>query len=113
MEFPSEREGRRASMMVDDRPIRGASAVSREVQGALVVLDVHSGRYFALDEVGARVWSLCDGTRDVFEVASALATEYDAPAAVIERDVVELVEELRKESLIVSASTIGTRSAGG
>jgi coenzyme PQQ biosynthesis protein PqqD len=100
-------------MTVDDRPMRGASAVSREVQGALVVLDVHSGRYFALDEVGARIWSLCDGSREVVEVASALATEYDAPAAVIERDVVELVEELRKQSLIVSAGTMGTRSARG
>lgn len=100
-------------MTIEGRPMRGASAVSREVQGALVVLDVRGGRYFALDEVGARVWSLCDGTRDVVEIASALATEYDAPAALIERDVIDLVEELRKESLIVSAGAITADSARG
>ncbi len=100
-------------MTVEGRPIRGASAVSREVHGALVVLDVHGGHYFSLDEIGARIWSLCDGTRDVVEIASTLATEYDAPAAVIERDVVELVEELRRESLIVSTGIVTTHAARG
>ena len=38
-----------------------------------------SGEYFTLDEVGGRVWELCDGTRSIDEIATIVTEEYDAP----------------------------------
>ena len=68
-----------------------------------MLLDLDGGTYFALNEVGARVWELSDGSRTVAEIATLLADEYDAPAAVIKADVLELLGELEVEQLVTAA----------
>ena len=65
------------------------------------MLALDSGRYFTLNEVGTTVWELCDGATTLSSVVEAVCAEFDAPAAVIEADVVELVEELLEEGLLV------------
>ena len=68
-----------------------------------MLLDLDGGTYFALNEVGARVWELSDGSRTVAEIATQLADEYDAPVAVIQADVLELLGELEVEQLVTAA----------
>jgi len=68
-----------------------------------MLLDLDGGTYFALNEVGARVWELSDGSRTVAEIATLLADEYDAPVAVIQADVLELLGELEVEQLVTAA----------
>ena len=67
-----------------------------------MLLDLDGGTYFALNEVGARVWELCDGEHSVAGIAAVLADEYDAPVELIEQDVLELVTELEAERLIAT-----------
>lgn len=93
--------------------MRSASAVSREVQGTLVVLDVRGGQYFSLDEVGARVWALCDGHHELAEIASLLAADYDAEPETIARDVRELLDQLRAEFLVVSPGRTAEHAGAG
>ena len=38
-----------------------------------MLLDLDGGTYFALNEVGARVWELSDGSRTVAEIAALWA----------------------------------------
>ena len=75
--------------------------LQQEAAGTVVLLDVEDGRYFALDEVGGRVWDLCDGSRTVSEIAAVIGEEYDAPAGTIERDLGELMSHLANEELVV------------
>lgn len=85
-------------------PAQAPRVVTRTVSGMLVLLSVSDGYYFSLDEVGARVWELCDGTRSATEIAAVLSREYDdAPAATIAADVRELLEDLQAEGLVVTA----------
>ncbi len=63
------------------------------------------GHYYALNEVGARVWDLCDGTRSVSDVIALLSAEFDAPAATIDQDVLDLLHELCDERLVVEADS--------
>ncbi len=65
-----------------------------------MLLNVRSGEYYTLDELGGRIWDLCDGIHSAGEIASLLAADYDAPAATIESDVLELVAELRREAML-------------
>lgn len=67
-----------------------------------MLYQMEEGRYFALEAVGMRIWELCDGTRLLSDVAAVLAEEFDAPAAVICEDVLNLVRELSDESLLVA-----------
>jgi hypothetical protein len=77
--------------------------LAREAAGTLVLLDLDSGQYFAVDEVSARVWELCDGERTIGAVLAALGEEYDAPEATLHADVLAFLQELVDESLLVSA----------
>ena len=51
--------------------------LAQRVEGQAVLLDIQSGEYFSLNDVGGRVWELCDGTRTVAEVADTICSEYD------------------------------------
>lgn len=66
----------------------------------MVLLSVETGRYFSLDPVGGRVWSLCDGTRTVGDIVEVLAGEYEVSRVDLERDVRELLEDLKRERLV-------------
>lgn len=87
-------------------PQRHPSVLVQQVQPgdpSLVLLNPHSGEYYTLDDVGARVWQLCDGKRTVAQIAEVVAQEYEAPPEVIERDVMALLKELIDEALVVAA----------
>ena len=70
------------------------------VDGESVLLDVDGGMYFALNEVGGRVWELCDGTRSVGSIAEVICTEYDVAATTALGDVDELLDGLVGAGLI-------------
>jgi hypothetical protein len=87
-------------MELDARPRRVDDVVWRRGEDGVVVLNPNDGQYFSLDDVGGRIWELCDGSRSVGEIAGLLATEYDAPASVIRSDALELLTELGSEGLV-------------
>ncbi len=82
---------------------RQDAILRQEVSGAVVLFNMEDGRYYALDELGARIWDLCDGVRNVAELAAILHDEYDAPVDTIHQDVEELLRELSDERLVVQA----------
>ena len=83
-----------------DFPRRAEHVVGRRVEETFVLLNVQSGAYYTLDEIGGRIWELCDGSRSAGDIATLLAADYDAPRAAIESDVLELVAELRREAML-------------
>jgi len=75
----------------------------QEVEQQAVLLDVESGEYFSLNDVGKRVWDLCDGALTVAQVADVICSEYDvAPDTALE-DTGFLLENLAGAGLVVEA----------
>ena len=74
--------------------------VSQEAGGQAVVLQLENGEYFSLDDVGTHVWRLCDGSRNVVQIAAAICSKFDADTLTVERDVRELIEELERHKLV-------------
>jgi hypothetical protein len=85
---------------LESRPRRREGVLTQQSTDSLVLLSVDSGQYYALDEVGGRVWELCDGVRSVADVVSVISQEYDAPPTTIEADVLELLADLANEKLV-------------
>lgn len=85
------------------RLARYQQVIFQQVDGKQVLLNLADGQYYALDEVGSRIWALCDGTRAVSEIALLLSEEYDAPPETIESDALELLEDLLNAKLVVEA----------
>ena len=73
----------------------------RDLGGEAVLLDVASGSYFGLNEVGARVWRLITEGKTLPEVAAALAAEYAVPGEQLQADLLALVEDLAANRLLV------------
>jgi len=88
---------------VETRPRRAESVLAQRSADSLVLLSPESGQYYTLDEVGARVWELCDGVRSVDDVVASVHAEYDAPLDMIRSDVLELLEELHVEHLLAAS----------
>ena len=72
----------------------------RDLEGQAVILDLSSGLYFGLNEVGTRIWTLIGEGRTVADIAQILSHEYEADASSIERDVRELADALLSRNLI-------------
>ncbi len=90
--------------LLDSQLRRSTGVLARQVkpdEPNLVLLNPQSGQYYTLDEVGSRVWQLCDGAHTVSEVVAIIGQEYDAPVEVIKADVLELLTDLADEQLVV------------
>ena len=57
-------------------------------------------RILTPDQVAVSVLQLCDGERTVEDIAANLAKEYSAPADVIAKDVIELLQDLADKGYI-------------
>jgi hypothetical protein len=82
------------------RPRRREGVLAQTTADTTIILDPESGAYFTLDEVGSFVWDLCDGTRTLEEIASAICSEYDVSEATARQDVTDLVGQLETERLL-------------
>jgi hypothetical protein len=61
------------------------------------------GGFHLLDELGTRVWELCDGDRSVDQLIAAIGAETDQPPAAVAGDVREWIAELRAEDLLLGS----------
>jgi len=74
--------------------------VSCEVNGETVILHFDSGNYFGLNEVGTLVWKMIEEPRGVRELRDAILREYEVDADQCERELLDLLGELRERNLI-------------
>ncbi len=71
-----------------------------DLEGEAVLLDMESGRYFGLNEVGTSVWVLIKEAKPVSEIIAALKSEYDIDAARLERDILAFLEAMKSRQLV-------------
>jgi hypothetical protein len=87
------------------RRTEGAWAV--EAEDELVMLDPRTGRYFALDAVGRRVWELLAEPRRMDELVSALAAAHAVDEATVRTDVQPFLDDLLAAGLLESVPPTG------
>jgi hypothetical protein len=78
--------------------------VWRDLEGEAVLLDLVSGIYFGLNEVGTRIWQMLDEGCDVSRVIDVIASEYDADRSEVEKDLRALLGELHKRGLVIDGA---------
>jgi coenzyme PQQ biosynthesis protein PqqD len=85
---------------LESRPKRVQQVIAQKASNDFLLFNMEDGNYYSLNDIGGRIWELCDGNRSVSQLVVALAAEYDAPAEVLEKDIVELLEGLQNGKLI-------------
>lgn len=79
--------------------------VFRDLDGEAVVLDLATGTYFGLNDVGTRMWQLIEHHGTLAEVVDGMAREFDAPIDCLEADLREFVDLLVAKGLLHAVPT--------
>ena len=79
---------------------RSRSTMARRVDDETVILDVASGRYFALNDVGGFIWNYLEHDCSQEDLVDAVVEAYGIDQPQASADVGELLDQLRKRRLI-------------
>lgn len=74
--------------------------VFRELDGESVLLNLATGVYFGLDEVGTRIWQLIEQHGRLLDVRDAMTREFDVDEETAGRDLSELVAKMCARGLV-------------
>ncbi len=80
---------------------RSDGVIDAEIDNEIVVLSIAQGTCYGLNRVGSRIWNLLAKPSRIGDLCTTLLSEYEIDASVCERQVLELLEELRAEGLII------------
>jgi hypothetical protein len=89
--------------------VKTGEFVTRAVAGEMIVVPITAGvgdldSIYTLNEVGATIWQLIDGTATVDLIASAVAREFEVGIDQAKADVLEFMTSLAEAGLIQPAS---------
>ena len=65
-----------------------------------ILLNIRTGDFFELDEPALSIWQRLDGKTEPAAVARQIAEAFNAPVAVVERDVKGFITTLRRRDLL-------------
>jgi hypothetical protein len=71
------------------------------IDGEAVIINLDSGNYYSLVEVGSFIWGLVEKGASANEVQDLVLQTYQANAADVDRGVQDLLVQLQQENLIV------------
>jgi hypothetical protein len=74
--------------------------VFSELEGEAVVLQLSTGTYFGLNEVGAKVWSMVQKPCAYSEILSKVLEEYEVDRTQLESDLEGLLQKMMGAGLI-------------
>ena len=75
--------------------------LSSGIDDELVLLSIINNKYYGMDSVGNRIWSLLAELITISDIIVALTGEYDISTAECEKDVLSFLNELHSENLII------------
>lgn len=74
--------------------------VSSDLGGEAVILNMKTGIYHGLNEVGAKIWDLIEQPKTVKEIHNLLVEEYEVEPEVCKNDLLSLLKNLQSVGLI-------------
>jgi hypothetical protein len=87
-------------LTLDMVPSPNPNVVGRILDGEAVLVLPEKGKVKVLNEVGARIWSLSDGTRSLQEIAAEICREYQVETSQAETDVLAFSADLQERGVV-------------
>lgn len=90
-----------SSVISDDAQVVAArNQVSADIGNEIAVLNLDSGIYYGLNEVGAGIWNFIEEPRTVREIVDHIRSQYDVDAVTCHDDLLQLLDKLAEADLI-------------
>ncbi len=80
------------------KPVSGVTGQVVDGEAVLVLPD--KGEVKVLNEVGARIWELSDGTRTIAEISEQLAQEFEVDIQKAQNDAVIFLQQLEQKGVV-------------
>lgn len=88
------------SLSIQSVVVATAEQVSCPLGEESAILNLKNSVYYGMNPVGARVWNLVQQPKSVSQLRDTLLAEYEVEAERCERDLLDLLEQMRAEGLI-------------
>jgi hypothetical protein len=87
---------------IDDATIlaRPANLVASEIDGEMVILDIESGHFFQLNQIGSRIWEAIEAPTTMAELCRSMQDRFDVDQKTCRRDVNDFVAQLSQSGLV-------------
>ncbi len=79
---------------------RSSGVLAAAVRDEMVMMDIESGRYYGLDDIGSDIWRRLEQPRRFGELVDMLAGDYDADRGVIAEDVRKLLALMARHNVV-------------
>ncbi len=89
-----------ANVSVDTVVSHDEDQVYTIVEGEAVLMSVTNGKYYRLDDIGTRIWSLIETPTSVGQLCDQLVQEFSVERATCEADVSQLLEWMSAQNLV-------------
>ncbi len=83
-----------------------ANQISCDLEGDAAILNLKTGVYYGLDDIGASIWRMLNEPRRVDDLVDALLGEYEVDREECQRDVIALLGELAVRGLVEVSDTL-------
>jgi len=74
--------------------------LASDIDGETVMMSIENGKYYGMDEIGSRIWGLINGENTPATIIDKLLKEFDVSREECMTDVMDFLEELKKNELI-------------
>lgn len=83
------------------KPIRKKDLVFNKLNDQMIIINFNSSRQFhQANEVGSRIWELCDGNHSQNQILDILVDEFEESPETIKNDLIEYLALLKKNELL-------------
>src|SRR5574341_1275261 len=79
---------------------QGTGSVVKQEDGSLVLMNEHE-QGFMVNQAIIDFWQICNGKRKVTELVDAFAQKMNLPRGQVEKEVIQLIQQLRDGGLII------------
>ncbi len=90
--------------------VNAAAVIGEIIDDEAVIMNLESGCYYTMDGVGAAIWHLIEGGASLDTVVAVIAHRYDGDQTAIRQAVSGLIDELKREKLILTEPTSAAKS---
>lgn len=86
--------------------------IGRVLQGEAVILRPEAGKVNVVNEVGARIWELADGSRSIRQIVEQICREYQVEQEQAQADAISFIQHLIDKKILTISQLPGSNFAG-
>jgi Coenzyme PQQ synthesis protein D (PqqD) len=83
--------------------VNATRIINETIEGEVVMIDLVSGNYYTLDDVGTEIWALLERGCSRDAIVAAIEERYEGERATIEESVGGFLDDLERDELILQS----------